>query len=144
MSDVERAVETLRQLSRLGVKVSIDDFGTGYSSLAYLKRFPIDSLKIDRSFVRDITSDPEDAAIVGAIISLAHNLGHTVVAEGVEERGQLDFLLAHGCDLAQGYLFSRPISAARFEQFLEATTDRDDAGNTATSPAPLGSAWAAL
>lgn len=144
MSDVERAVDTLRELNVLGVKVSIDDFGTGYSSLAYLKRFPIDTLKIDRSFVRDITSDPEDAAIVSAIISLAHNLGHTVVAEGVEERGQLDFLLARRCDLAQGYLFSRPLSAARFEQFLLATTDRDDAGRTATSPAPLTTAWAAL
>ncbi len=144
MSDVERAVDTLRELNLLGVKVSIDDFGTGYSSLAYLKRFPIDTLKIDRSFVRDITSDPEDASIVSAIISLAHNLGHTVVAEGVEERGQLDFLLARHCDLAQGYLFSRPLSAARFEQFLLATTDRDDAGRTATSPAPLTTAWAAL
>ena len=144
MSDVERAVDTLRELNLLGVKVSIDDFGTGYSSLAYLKRFRIDTLKIDRSFVRDITSDPEDAAIVGAIISLAHNLGHTVVAEGVEERGQLDFLLERGCDLAQGYLFSRPLPAARFEQYLRATSDRDDAGRTATSPAPLTTAWAAL
>ena len=144
MSDVDRAVDTLHELNQLGVKVSIDDFGTGYSSLAYLKRFPIDTLKIDRSFVRDIVTDPEDAAIVGAIISLAHNLGHTVTAEGVEDRTQLDFLVRHRCDYAQGYLFSRPLSATRFEEFLERTTDRHADGRTATAPAPLTSAWAAL
>ena len=119
MHDVERTIDTLRKLKHLGVHVSIDDFGTGYSSLAYLKRFPIDTLKIDRSFVRDIAADSEEAAIVKAIISLAHNLGHRVVAEGVEDRAQLNFLARHGCNLAQGYLFSRPLSPEALYDYLE-------------------------
>ncbi|MGD2140448.1 MAG: EAL domain-containing protein [Burkholderiales bacterium] len=110
MHNAEASVVTLEKLKRLGVRVSIDDFGTGYSSLSYLKRFPLDMLKIDRSFVRDISSDPNDAAIVRAIITLARNLGIKVTAEGVEDEAQLSFLNAYGCQFAQGYLFGKPMS----------------------------------
>jgi len=108
MSDPEGAARTLRGLKASGVKISVDDFGTGYSSLAYLKRFPIDALKIDHSFVRDITTDPEDAMITLAIIGLAHSLKLKVVAEGVETQEQLELLAANGCDEIQGYRFSVP------------------------------------
>lgn len=118
MTDVERAIETLDNLHHLGVFLSIDDFGTGYSSLSYLKRFPIDILKIDQSFVRDISLDPDDAAIVLSIISLAHSLRMGVIAEGVETAEQLAFLQRHGCDQMQGYYFSRPVPAAAFEKLL--------------------------
>ncbi|MDB5761001.1 MAG: diguanylate cyclase [Burkholderia sp.] len=122
MADVEQAVTTLAGLKRLGVHVSVDDFGTGYSSLAYLKRFPIDVLKIDRSFVRDIVNDASDAAIVAAIISLAHSLGLSVVAEGVEEQDQLIYLARCGCDTIQGYMVSPPMRAEALEHFLRAST----------------------
>ena len=118
MSDVERAVETLRDLKALGLQLSIDDFGTGYSSLSYLKRFPIDVLKIDQSFVHDITLDPDDAAIVASIIALAHNLKLHVIAEGVESHEQLTYLKRHGCDEMQGFYFSKPVAADAFEQML--------------------------
>jgi len=108
MQDHALTVETLKRLKALGVKVSIDDFGTGYSSLAYLRRFPIDTLKVDRSFVHDISTDASAAGIVGAIIALARELGLRVVAEGVETREQLVFLRRQGCHAAQGYLFARP------------------------------------
>jgi diguanylate cyclase (GGDEF)-like protein/PAS domain S-box-containing protein len=108
MSDPEGAARTLRGLKDSGVKISVDDFGTGYSSLAYLKRFPIDSLKIDYSFIRDITTDPEDAMITLAIIGLGHSLRLKVVAEGVETQEQLELLAANGCDEIQGYRFSVP------------------------------------
>jgi len=120
MSDVARTIDTLQELKGLGVHLSIDDFGTGYSSLAYLKRFPIDTLKIDGSFVRDISADPEDAAIVEAIILLAHSLGRSVVAEGVEDDSQLRFLARHRCDVVQGYLFSRPLAPEDLSACLEA------------------------
>jgi EAL domain-containing protein (putative c-di-GMP-specific phosphodiesterase class I) len=116
MKDVDQAIGILQDLKRLGVTLSIDDFGTGYSSLAYLKRFPIDILKIDRSFVSDITSDPDDAAIVASIISLAHNLRLQVIAEGVETREQLKYLRGEGCDQMQGYYFSKPVP---YESFLD-------------------------
>ncbi|HEY8100138.1 MAG TPA: EAL domain-containing protein [Burkholderiaceae bacterium] len=118
MADVERAIEILRKLNELGVQISIDDFGTGYSSLSYLKRFPIDVLKVDQSFVRDITVNPDDAAIVASIISLAHSLRLQVVAEGVETAEQLDYLQGNDCDVMQGYHFSRPLPIEQFEQML--------------------------
>ncbi|MBI4206195.1 MAG: PAS domain S-box protein [Betaproteobacteria bacterium] len=109
MHNPERAVALINQLKEMGVRVAIDDFGTGYSSLAYLKRFPIDSLKIDRSFILDIPGDPGDAAITQAVIAMAHSLGLKVIAEGVETRDQFDFLRKHRCDEMQGYYFSAPL-----------------------------------
>ena len=119
MQDPRQTIATLRRLKALGVRISLDDFGTGYSSLNYLKRFPIDALKIDQSFVRDITSNPEDAAIACAVISLAHSLKHKVIAEGVESEAQLAFLRRNRCDQIQGYYFSRPVPAAEFAQLLQ-------------------------
>jgi EAL domain-containing protein (putative c-di-GMP-specific phosphodiesterase class I) len=110
MRDPAEAAGMLSRLKRMGVKLSVDDFGTGYSSLAYLKRFPLDALKIDRTFVRDLTTDSDDGEIALAIISLAHNLKLKVVAEGVETEAQMNFLRSHGCDEMQGYLFARPLS----------------------------------
>ncbi|MBY0573917.1 MAG: EAL domain-containing protein, partial [Undibacterium sp.] len=118
MSDVENAIAILRNLKALGVYISIDDFGTGYSSLSYLRRFPIDVLKIDRSFVNDISVNADDAAIVVSIISLAHSLRLKVIAEGVETSEQLCFLREHACDEVQGYYFSKAISADAFVRLL--------------------------
>ncbi len=118
MHNVDAAVVTLGKLKDMGINLSIDDFGTGYSSLNYLKRFPIDVLKIDQSFVRDITSDAADAAIARSIIALAHSLKLKVIAEGVETAGQLNYLGTHHCDAIQGYYYSRPISAIACEQFI--------------------------
>jgi len=118
MHNVEAAVIMLGKLKEMGVNLSIDDFGTGYSSLNYLKRFTIDVLKIDQSFVRDITSDAADAAIARSVIALAHSLKLKVIAEGVETVGQLNYLGTHHCDVIQGYYYSRPISATACEQFL--------------------------
>jgi len=114
LQDVDAAIQMLQRLSEMGVKLSIDDFGTGYSSLSYLKRLAVNKLKIDQSFVRDLTQDPDDAAIVKTIIQLGHNLQLTVIAEGVETPEQLAFLQNYGCDEAQGYLISRPVPAAAF------------------------------
>ncbi|MGH8501643.1 MAG: putative bifunctional diguanylate cyclase/phosphodiesterase [Gammaproteobacteria bacterium] len=118
MKNPERTISTLRELREMGVQIAIDDFGSGYSSLSYLKRFPIDRLKIDQSFVRDTTSDPADAAIIMAIITLAHNLRLKVIAEGVETDEQLRFLRLLKCDEVQGYLFSRPLPADEIGQLL--------------------------
>ena len=133
MSDPEQSIAILEQLSAMGVLVSVDDFGTGYSSMSYLRRFPIDKLKIDRVFIDEIVSRPEDASIVRAIVSLAHSLHLKVVAEGVETPAQLDFLKLTGCDEYQGYHFSRPLPAADFERLMRDTrggevfTDEDAA-----------------
>ena len=118
MSDPEESIEILEQLSAMGVLVSVDDFGTGYSSMSYLRRLPIDKLKIDRVFINEIVSRPEDASIVRAIVSLAHSLRLKVVAEGVETPAQLDFLKAVGCDEYQGYHFSRPLPSREFERVV--------------------------
>ncbi|MFJ4144191.1 EAL domain-containing protein [Pseudomonas sp. NPDC089734] len=112
LDSVEHIISTFQQLRELGVKLAIDDFGTGYSSLSYLKRFPVDYVKIDQAFIRGLDDGTEDAAIIQAIISMAHSLGLKVVAEGVENRKQLEFLKAHGCDEVQGYLISRPVEAS--------------------------------
>jgi len=118
MSDPEESIAILEQLSAMGVLVSVDDFGTGYSSMSYLRRLPIDKLKIDRVFINEIVSRPEDASIVRAIVSLAHSLRLKVVAEGVETPAQLDFLKAVGCDEYQGYHFSKPLPPIEFERVV--------------------------
>ncbi len=118
MQDAESAIGMLRAFKAMGVRISVDDFGTGYSSLSYLKRFPIDILKIDKSFVRDLPDDEEDTAIVRAIIALAHSLRLTTVAEGVENLAQVEFLRREGCNRFQGYHFSRPVDALAMEERL--------------------------
>ena len=120
MSDPLGAIEVMNKLHERGVRMSIDDFGTGYSSLSYLKRFQVYKLKIDQSFVRDLTEDPEDRAIVVAVIAMARSLGFQTIAEGVETQGQLDFLREQGCDEVQGYFYSKPLSVAGFEAFVRA------------------------
>jgi len=120
LDDSDRTAEALRRLKAGLIAVTIDDFGTGYSSLSHLKRFPIDCVKIDRSLVRDISTDPDDAAIVAAIITMSRSLGLDVVAEGVETREQVDYLRSHGCSAAQGYLFSRPLTAEGLGEWLQA------------------------
>ena len=124
MHDTGRAAATLKQLAALGVGLAVDDFGVGYSSFSYLKQFPIECLKIDKSFVNDITTDPHDAAIATAIISMAHSLGLTVMAEGVETQSQFSFLRERDCDAMQGYLFSKPLPAAGLPGWLEAWQPR--------------------
>lgn len=128
MHDAERINATMRELKRLGITLSVDDFGTGYSSLSYLKRFPVDRLKVDRSFVRDIHQDPDDAAIVRAVITLGHALGLKVVAEGVETAEHEAFLRQHGCDEVQGYLYSRPVTATALEALLRRAKGNPQAG----------------
>ena len=120
MHNPQEAIRILEQLSAQGIHISVDDFGTGYSSLSYLKQFRLDTLKIDRSFVRDINSDADDAAIVRSVIALAHSLRLQVIAEGVETAEQLEYLRALGCDQYQGYLRSKPVPAAEFEAMLRA------------------------
>ncbi len=118
MKNADYTISALNELKKMHVHLSLDDFGTGYSSLSYLKRFPLETLKIDRSFVRDITTDPNDAAIVNAVVALAHSLKLDVVAEGVETEGQLSFLKSHDCDHVQGYIFSHPLSEENFIKTL--------------------------
>ena len=118
MDNIERVIGIMDRITALGVSLSLDDFGAGYSSLSHLKRFPIDTLKIDRSFINGIPDDANDCAIASAVISIALQLKHKVIAEGVETAAQLQFLKDAGCDEVQGYLFSRPLQADDFEQLL--------------------------
>lgn len=118
MSDPLRAMDTLSRLSAMGVRLSIDDFGTGYSSLAYLKRLPVDEIKIDRSFVMDMLTNDDDATIVRSVVDLGHNLNLQVVAEGVEDVDTWNLLRSIGCDVAQGYYLGRPSSSADLERAL--------------------------
>ncbi len=111
--------DVLNELKDIGVLLALDDFGTGYSSLSHLKRFPIDALKIDQSFVRDLTMDEDDAGIVTAVIGMGKSLHMRVIAEGVETREQLEILQEHGCPQGQGYYFCRPVPAEEFGQLLE-------------------------
>jgi diguanylate cyclase (GGDEF)-like protein/PAS domain S-box-containing protein len=135
MKDPEQAIEKLHELKLMGISVAIDDFGTGYSSLNYLKRFPIDTLKIDKTFVSDVCKDPHDTAIVRAIINLGHALDLMVIAEGVETKEQLQYLSALECDAVQGFLFSKALSAKVFEELL-IEQRRVTAGNVSPT-APL-------
>jgi len=122
MKHPEQVIQTLNELKAMNFSISIDDFGTGYSSLAYLKRFPINKLKIDRSFIKDTPDDLDDIAIASAIIVMAHELGMKVVAEGVETEAQLTFLKTRGCDVIQGYLTGRPMTAQEFEALLKSAS----------------------
>ena len=132
MADPERAQQVLAQLHALGVQIAIDDFGTGYSSLSYLKRFPAQTLKIDRSFIKGLPADRDDSAITQAVIAMAHSLGMQVVAEGVENEAQLDFLRSKGCDEVQGYLLSRPLAADALGELLLAQSPAASGSVTAT------------
>jgi diguanylate cyclase (GGDEF)-like protein/PAS domain S-box-containing protein len=136
LADVEENTETLRKLSTMGIAISVDDFGTGYSSLSYLRRLPLSTLKIDRAFVQDVTTNPDAAAITDVIIAMAHRLNLSVIAEGVEEEEQLQFLRDKGCEMMQGYYFSRPIPADDFTELLRT-------GRRLASPPDLFSCMAA-
>ncbi|HJT18568.1 MAG TPA: EAL domain-containing protein, partial [Thermoanaerobaculia bacterium] len=132
MQNAENTIYTLRELKALGVRIAMDDFGTGYSSLNYLKRFPIDTLKLDQSFVREITTDPTDAAIATAVIAMAHSLDLKVIGEGVETEEQFAFLQKQKCDYIQGYLFSPPQPAESVEAYL--TERRNITGQELQAP----------
>jgi EAL domain-containing protein (putative c-di-GMP-specific phosphodiesterase class I) len=119
MANAADTIAVLRQLKMLGVRLAVDDFGTGFSSLSYLQHFPIDVLKIDRSFIQQISGDPNDSVLVSAIIDMGKNLNQHVIAEGVETQEQLEFLQAQHCAEGQGYLFSRPVAAAHLAQLLQ-------------------------
>ena len=120
LENVEETISVMREIKKLGVSFSMDDFGTGYSSLQYLKRLPLKQIKIDQSFVRDIATDPNDAAIVQTIIAMTEALGLDVIAEGVETKAQLEFLQLRGCQAFQGYLFGKPIPVDDFMALLKA------------------------
>ena len=140
MDDLDMAVGLMRQLRELGVRLSLDDFGTGYSSLGHLKRFPLHRIKIDRTFIRDVLVEPDNACIVSAIISLAHSLRISVVAEGVETTEQMAYLRKLSCEEAQGYLFSKPICAREFTAMLHSNDSGGFvSGELPTPPAPPGS-----
>ncbi|MEO8038530.1 MAG: EAL domain-containing protein, partial [Betaproteobacteria bacterium] len=133
MEDPARALETLGRLHGLGLRLSVDDFGTGYSSLVYLKKLPVQELKIDRSFVMNMVDDEDDATIVRSTIELGHNMGLEVVAEGVEDLAALEFLRRLDCDQVQGYYISKPLPTDQFEAWLEAR--RQTERTEATTPA---------
>jgi EAL domain-containing protein (putative c-di-GMP-specific phosphodiesterase class I) len=133
MGDATRCMEVLQRLHDLGVRLSIDDFGTGYSSMAHLRRLPVDELKIDRSFVLGMTTTQQDAVLVRTAIDLGHNLGLTVVAEGVEAAEHVRALRALGCDIAQGYHYARPMSPARLSELLDEVGTIHDAQGSPTA-----------
>ena len=135
MQDIEAAQRCLRQLKDIGVRIAIDDFGTGHSCLSYLQRFPIDVLKIDQSFVSQVGNGDDSRIIIEAIISLARSLQIDIVAEGVENHEQLDFLLEKGCHVAQGFLFGLPITPAEVQPLLEDLSDETARIRTANLPA---------
>jgi EAL domain-containing protein (putative c-di-GMP-specific phosphodiesterase class I) len=124
MQDPERAVKLMETLRKMGVRLAIDDFGTGYSSLGYLKRFPINSLKVDRSFVRDLPHSSDDIAITRAVIAMAHSLEMNVIAEGVEDKAQFDVLREEGCDEFQGYLCRPPLAEDELIRFVREVGER--------------------
>jgi EAL domain-containing protein (putative c-di-GMP-specific phosphodiesterase class I) len=123
LGDTQDAILKMTELKAIGVSFALDDFGTGYSSLSYLKLLPLKQLKIDQSFVRDVMTDPNDAAIARTVLALGHSLGLTVVAEGVETEAQRAFLAQHGCRLFQGYLFGRPVPIAQLQLQLTAESN---------------------
>jgi EAL domain-containing protein (putative c-di-GMP-specific phosphodiesterase class I) len=137
LESVEVIIDKMTQLKKVGVRFSLDDFGIGYSSLAYLKRLPLDQLKIDQSFVRDLSVDANDAAIVRAVIVLGNSLGLSVIAEGVETAEQRNFLAVHGCTQYQGYLFGKPLPLDAFEQLLRDFVPPDQTFGLLTRPASL-------
>ena len=116
LQDEARVLKTFQEIQKLGVRVVFDDFGTGYASLSYLKKFPLDGLKIDKSFVFDLLSDTDDAAIVNSTVGLSKQLGLSVIAEGIENRATADLLLSMGCEEGQGYFFGKPMPSAEFEE----------------------------
>ena len=134
MKDAHATVGRLTSLKELGVRIAIDDFGTGYSSLAYLRQFPVDVLKIDRTFVSEMTGSPDAAALIHTLVELGHTLGLVTLAEGIEQSAQIDGLRAQGCDHGQGYFFSRPVPAADVELLLAADVRSDELVAGATLP----------
>jgi EAL domain-containing protein (putative c-di-GMP-specific phosphodiesterase class I) len=137
MKNAAVTTAVLKRLAEMGIRISIDDFGTGYSSLTYFKHFPVHAVKIDRSFVRDLSTDQSDAVIAATIINMAHTLGLNVVAEGVESRHQLGFLRERGCDEYQGYLLARPMPAQQVELFLQnADSEAAESGRRAIEHQP--------
>jgi EAL domain-containing protein (putative c-di-GMP-specific phosphodiesterase class I) len=130
MHNPQIAIGIMNDLHERGIKIAIDDFGTGYSSLSYLKKFNVTKLKIDKSFVDDITTDLDDKAIVSAVIKMAHGLGLTVIAEGVETHEQLHYLREHGCNEVQGYYYGKPMNAQDFEIFVQKHTEKIESETT--------------
>jgi EAL domain-containing protein (putative c-di-GMP-specific phosphodiesterase class I) len=138
MQDVERTIQRLHDLKKLAIQLVIDDFGTGYSSLAYLRRFPISVLKVDKSFVHRLGTDQQDEAIVRSIVTLASDLGMQVVAEGIETAEQLETLRGLACDYGQGYYFSRPLPSHQAEAFIAPAVDAPQAAAIRALPARTG------
>ena len=141
MAHVEATSAVLQALKALGVRLAIDDFGTGWSSLSYLRHFPIDALKIDKSFVQEITAGSSAAPIVSAVISMGRSLKHRVVAEGIETPDQLAFLQAEGCDEGQGYYWSRPVDAPQFARMLDTGTSQLGSRSQALESPPAPRTW---
>jgi len=142
MKRAESTESVLKNLRAGGVHLAVDDFGTGYSSLSYLRKFPVDSLKIDQSFIRQITATPDDTAIIAAVIGMGRSLNLRVIAEGVETQAELEFLQAHQCDEAQGYYFSRPLPAQEFARLLRTglslwSVDRQNPSDDIPSLSPV-------